>query len=160
MLFTPTTILTQAETVTVNEVVAVRPTSSVTVRVIVIEPVCPATGVKFSDATPEMLGWVILIFAFGNNVVFDEVADMTNALSADSASVTVIDTGPLLAPAQAVEMFAGVEIVGAAFTVVLSVGVVVVVLEEPLNEQTPSSLPVCGSTNCKVYEPEFGKLTP
>ena len=70
-----------------------------------------------------MLGWVILIFAFGNNVVFDEVADMTNALSAVSASVTVIDTGPLLAPAHAVEMFAGVEIVGAALTVVLSVNI-------------------------------------
>jgi hypothetical protein len=73
--------------------------------------------------------------AFGINVVFEEVAEITSAFNAVSVSPTVIATGPLLAPAHAVEIFGGVEIVGALFTVVVSVGVVVVVLEFPVNVQ-------------------------
>ena len=43
----------------------------------------------------------MVIFAFGSKAVFDEEAVITNEVSADSASWTVIATGPLLAPAQA-----------------------------------------------------------
>ena len=79
--------------------------------------------------------------------MFEEVADTTSAFNAVSVSPTVMAIGPFETPAQAVEMFGGVEIVGTAFTVVVSVGVVVVVFELPVNVQTPRAWPVCGSTN-------------
>ena len=57
------------------------------------------------------------MLAFGINAVLDELAVITNVFNAPSASPTVIATGPFDIPAQAVEIFGGVEIVGCAFTV-------------------------------------------
>jgi hypothetical protein len=57
---------------------------------------------------------------------------MTSAFNAVSASPTVIDTGPLLIPAQAVESVAVDVMVGAAFVVSVRVGVVVTTFVEPV----------------------------
>ena len=48
----------KAEPVTVisNVDVAVNPPASVTVKVMVLVPVCPATGVYANDAAPEVFG--------------------------------------------------------------------------------------------------------
>ena len=49
--------------------------------------------------------------------MFEELAVITKVFKAPSASATVMFTGPFELPAQAVEIFGGVEIDGCALTV-------------------------------------------
>ena len=67
------------------------------------------------DAAPADVGCVMVMFAFGNKVVFDEVAVTTKLFSKDSASATVKFTGLLVPEPHAIVVFDGVVIVGAVF---------------------------------------------
>ena len=83
-----------AETLTVNDVVEVRPSGSVTVSVIVAAPLALAVGVTVTvrfAPLPE-----IAIFAVVTTAVLDEIAVTMRSAAALSMSATVMLSAPVL----------------------------------------------------------------